>query len=297
MTQPPTPSYGDRRDDRVDPYIDTVPEPVVTEAVVTEPVVAEPVATQPWTTGVDDTLGDSGVDASNQCTKDAATHEASEVKDTAVQAGQQVAGTAKEQAQNVAAEAGQQTKQLWQQTVSELGTQASGQQQRLAGTLTSFSKELGSMASSSKESGLMTDLAHQASQRGGEIAHWLENREPKDVLEDVKSFARRRPFAFLAIATTAGVLAGRLTRGLATNAKAEHDTVSTPQSPPHLDQTTQPAWTPPAEPVRESMSLQEVPTSGTGTGPTFYAPDTDPQADQGVVGDPYGRPESQGGVR
>ena len=55
------------------------------------------------------------------------------------------------------------------------------------------------MASASEESGPLTDLAHQASQRGGEIAHWLENHEPRDVLREVQSFARRRPVMFLAI--------------------------------------------------------------------------------------------------
>lgn len=266
MTQPPTPAYGDRRLDQVDPYVDTVEQPVVSYS-------AEPGYS--LDSGVDDS------DTSGSSTKDAAAQEATEVKDTAVQAGQQVAGTAKEQAQNVASEAGQQTKQLWQETVSQLGEQASGQQQRLAGTLTSFSKELGSMASSSDESGLMTDLAHQASQRGGEIAHWLESREPKDLLEDVRSFARRRPFAFLAIAATAGVVAGRLTRGLASDAKAKHEiTGPSAASAPELAADVQDQeWAVPAEPARANMSLEEIPTSGTGAGPSYY----EPPAEQGGV--------------
>lgn len=270
MTQPPTPPYGDRPYDRVDPYIDPV---------------GDSVATETWTTGTDETQFAAGPE-SESGTKDTAKQEAVEVKDTAVQAGQQVAGTAKEQAQNVASEAGQQTKQLWQETVSQLGDQASGQQQRLAGTLTSFSKELGSMASSSNESGLMTDLAHQASRRGGEIAHWLENREPKDLLEDVKSFARRRPFAFLAIAATAGVVAGRLTRGLSTNAKADHEISTSTTESPALDAGGHQEWTVPAEPARESLSLEEIPTSGSGTGPSYYDPTADPT-----------RLGNQGGVR
>jgi len=43
------------------------------------------------------------------------------------------------------------------------------------------------------------------------------------VLEDVKSFARRRPGAFLALAAGAGLIAGRLTRGLAA-ASSDEDT-------------------------------------------------------------------------
>ena len=68
------------------------------------------------------------------------------------------------------------------------------------------------MASSSEESGPLTDLAHQASHKGGEIAHWLQVREPADVVEAVRSYARRRPVTFLALCGVAGVLAGRLTR-------------------------------------------------------------------------------------
>ena len=51
----------------------------------------------------------------------------------------------------------------------------------------------------------MTDLAHQASRKGGEIAHWLQDREPADVLEAVRSYARRRPVTFLALCGLAGV--------------------------------------------------------------------------------------------
>jgi hypothetical protein len=85
------------------------------------------------------------------------------------------------------------------------------------------------MASKSDESGPMTDLASEASRRGGEIAHWLDTHEPDDVLDEVKRFARRRPVAFLALAAAAGVVAGRLTRGaVAANTSVDSDTEPTP---------------------------------------------------------------------
>lgn len=151
------------------------------------------------------------------------------------------------------------------------------------------------MASSSTESGVITDLAHEGSRRGGEIAHWLESREPKDVLEDVKSFARRRPVTFLALAATAGVLTGRLTRGLAANAKADHQPTTTSPAA-QLDQGNRQDQAAPAGAARENISLQDVPTSGTGSGPSFYAPDVDAVPDHGVFADPSGRPEGRGGV-
>ena len=83
------------------------------------------------------------------------------------------------------------------------------------------------MASSSQESGPLTDLAHQASQKGGEIAHWLEDREPADVVEAVRSYARRRPVTFLVLCGVAGVLAGRFTR----SAVATRTNLDSPDDP------------------------------------------------------------------
>jgi len=115
------------------------------------------------------------------------------------------------------------------QTRSELRGQASNQQAQLASRLNSWASELGSMASKSEESGPMTDLAHEAARRGGEIAHWLDTHEPADVLDEVKRFARRRPVAFLALAAAAGVVAGRVTRGaVAANTSVDSDTEPSP---------------------------------------------------------------------
>jgi hypothetical protein len=59
----------------------------------------------------------------------------------------------------------------------------------------------------------MTDLINQASTKGNEIVRWLEDREPADVLADVRRFAARRPVMFLTLCGLAGVVAGRITRG------------------------------------------------------------------------------------
>jgi hypothetical protein len=50
----------------------------------------------------------------------------------------------------------------------------------------------------------------------------LQNREPAQLLDDVRSFARRKPGLFLLGAAAAGVLAGRLTSGV----KAAHSDTS-----------------------------------------------------------------------
>jgi len=147
-------------------------------------------------------------------TADVAKNQAGEVANTAVDAGKRVAGVAGEQANQVASEATQQVKQLVQQTRSELTEQAASQQKRVASGLRSLGEELSSMARGSEQSGMATDLAHQAGERTSAVASWLEEREPGNVVDEVTRFARQRPGAFLAITAGAGFLLGRLGRGL-----------------------------------------------------------------------------------
>jgi hypothetical protein len=168
--------------------------------------------------------------SADQSKVDAAKGEAAAVKDTAVDAGKNVASTARDEAANVAAEARYQAKSLLGTVSDEARSQASTQQSRLAEAVHSLSKELGGMASSSPESGPLTDLAHQASRKGGDIAHWLENREPADVLDEVRAFARRRPIMFLGLCALAGIVAGRLTRGaVAANTSLDSKTDESPR--------------------------------------------------------------------
>ena len=147
-------------------------------------------------------------------TTDVAKDQAAEVAGTARDAGKHVAGVAGEQAGQVASEATHQVKQLVQQTRGELTEQAASQQQRVASGLRSLSKELSAMAQGSEQSGMATDLVHQASDRTNAVASWLEQREPGHVVDEVTRFARQRPGTFLALAAGAGLLVGRLGRGL-----------------------------------------------------------------------------------
>ena len=141
--------------------------------------------------------------------------EAQEVGNTGVEAGQHVASVAKDQAQNVAQEVGTQTQNLVGEFGNNLREQAGTQQQKVAEGLRSISDELRSMAENNSESsGTATQWVHKASRKSGDIADWLEQRDPGSLLEEVKRFARRRPGACLGIATAAGLVAGRLTRGL-----------------------------------------------------------------------------------
>jgi hypothetical protein len=168
-------------------------------------------------------------EAERGSTVDTAKSEAANVKGTAADAASGVKEVAKGEAAHVAEEARYQTRNLVDQTRSELRGQARNQQSNLASKLNGWASELGSMASKSDESGPMTDLAGEASRRLGEFSHWLDNREPADLLDEVRRFARRRPGAFLFLAAAAGVVAGRLTRGaVAANTSVDSDTDVTP---------------------------------------------------------------------
>jgi hypothetical protein len=140
--------------------------------------------------------------------------EAARVGQSTAETGKQVAGTAKDEAKKVASEAGYQARQLAEEARGELRTQAGSQQERLATGLRTFSGELRSMADNTTQRGLATDLVRQGADRIESAAYWLHDREPQDLVTELKSFARRRPGTFLAVAAGAGVLAGRLTRGL-----------------------------------------------------------------------------------
>ena len=166
-----------------------------------------------------------GPSSASSSTTDVAKDEAANLKDVAMGAGQNLAATAKDESVGVADETKQQARYLLDSASSEVQSQARSQQQKIASSIHALSHELAGMASNSPQSGPLTDLAHQAAQKGGELAHWLENREPRDVLHEVQSFARRRPLMFLALCGTAGVLAGRITRG-AVAANTSVDSVS-----------------------------------------------------------------------
>ena len=86
------------------------------------------------------------------------------------------------------------------------------------------------MASSSQQSGIATGLAGQAGDRVQSVAGWLEQRQPGEVLDDVRDFARRRPGTFLAAAAAVGLIGGRLTRGLTASSGSSTSAARAPPS-------------------------------------------------------------------
>jgi hypothetical protein len=203
-------------------------------------------------------------------TVDAAKQEAAGVASTAKDAAGGVVDTAKGEAANVAQEVKLNARQLLTQTKGELTDQAATQQQRVAEGLRSISDELSTMAGASNNGGVAADLVQQAADRSSSVAQWLENRDPGSLLNEVKSFARRRPGAFLLLAAGAGVLAGRLGRGMADNASVDN-TGATATSAPRAEYypSSGGAVPPPAVdlpgPDATTASYGTTPTTGYGT--------------------------------
>jgi hypothetical protein len=157
-------------------------------------------------------------------TKGVAVDEARNVGQTAAQAGSQVASTATDQAKNVVNETQRQAKDLLEQGRSQVKDQVVSQQQKAGQSLSSLAQELRALADGSSDGapGPARDLLQQASSSVESLASMLQDREPAELLEEVRRFARRKPGLFLLGAATAGVLAGRLTSGV----KAAHSSSS-----------------------------------------------------------------------
>ncbi|WBB66894.1 hypothetical protein [Micromonospora sp. WMMD812] len=141
--------------------------------------------------------------------------QARQVGSEAAHAGGAVAETAKEQGKEVGREAARQARNLYGEARTQLAAQTGEQQRRAAGGLRSLADEMRTMAEQGGQAGPVSELARQAADRVHGVAGWLEAREPGDLITEVRDYARRNPGTFLVGAAVLGVLAGRLTRNLA----------------------------------------------------------------------------------
>jgi gas vesicle protein len=183
------------------------------------------------------TQNESGAPSSGAQSKVQATREqTSQVGHSAVQAGAGVAKTAGEQGRNVAAETGRQARHLLDETTTQLRERADAQQKRTAAGLRTLADELQSMASQNQQQGPATDMVRRASGTAHQAADWLEHRQPGDVVNELRDYARRHPGMFLAGALAAGVLAGRMARDLAAGGRQDGN----PQTPAPTNATASP---------------------------------------------------------
>jgi len=133
---------------------------------------------------------------------------------TASDEGRHLAGVTQQEAGNVASEAANQARRVMDDAMSQVSSQSKEQQDRLAGTLRTIGDDLESMTSQASP-GVAQDLTRQVTGYVRSFTDHLESREPAELLDDVRQFARRRPGTFLLGALAAGVVVGRLARGAA----------------------------------------------------------------------------------
>jgi cell division septum initiation protein DivIVA len=209
-------------------------------------------------------------------TADVAKDQAASVAGGAADAAQHVAGVARDQVGQLAAEGGRQARELLGQAKSELSGQAQVQQDRVAGGLRAVGHQLSSMAESSQDRGVATDLARQAAQKAHQIAGWLEQRDPGSVLDEVRAFARQRPGAFLAIALGAGVVTGRLVRGLS----ADPDTTSSAGSATTRANGQYSVGYPPPAPLLDPAPVYGTPGNSGPLAGDLFATENSYRADQ-----------------
>ncbi|MGR0321031.1 hypothetical protein [Agromyces sp. ZXT2-3] len=146
-----------------------------------------------------------------------------DLKHEAGAAAHRVADTAEQEARSVGHEAKDRARRLADRVGDEVRSQASTQQHRAAGGIRGVGEQFSRMASSSESDGMAREIVGTVGDRAERAAAWLDRREPGDLVEELKRFARRRPGAFLAIAAGAGVLVGRFTRSLASDANDDAD--------------------------------------------------------------------------
>jgi hypothetical protein len=138
--------------------------------------------------------------------------QASDLGQAARGAGGEVASTAADAAKGAAVQARQQTSDLLGQAKGHLRTQAQAQQRQLASRLHGVAGDLSAAAANNSQNAVQADLARRSAGILHDAASWLEQREPEDVVAEVRAFTRRRPGAALLAAAMAGIVAGRLGR-------------------------------------------------------------------------------------
>lgn len=197
------------------PPMENEPDPIVPDPALRP---ADPLSTTDPLTTVDPLQEPSGIQYGETETggdSSKAQEAASSAQDLAKE-GQQAAGhvvdSAKQEASMIAEQARDKASHLLDELGTDLQDQASQQQAKVAGNLRDISEEFRHMLDSSQATGTASSLVDQAAHHSGRIAEWLDTREPGDLVDEIKSFARRKPAAFLGIALGAGLLAGRITR-------------------------------------------------------------------------------------
>ena len=175
-------------------------------------------------------VASTAVDQGKQ-TASAATDAAAQTAGTAAEGAKQVASEAAQQATEVTRQATDQARQLVGQAQSQLKEQAATQTERAASGLADVGRQIRALSEGRSDgAGAAADAARQLADKVEELAGRLQERGFDGTVEDLRTFARRRPGMFLLSAATAGFVAARLGRG-AQAAGGDQATAQPPAAP------------------------------------------------------------------
>lgn len=182
-----------------------------------------------------------------QDAQDAATDVAADGKRAAVE----VAQTGKQGATDVVQQTKKEATNLMAQTRNEIRDQAEQQRASTVSSLRSIVDQLTSMTKNTDEDGSAVELAARARDRVHTAADWLDQRDVSQIGDELRRMGRQRPGAFLLTAAVAGVVAGRLTRGVV----AEHSEDSTGKATPSTTREMAPSthFTSASAPTRSNL--------------------------------------------
>ncbi len=157
-------------------------------------------------------VASAAADEGRQVASEAAS-EGMEVVEAARQDARGLAGTAREQVSELSQEVVEQGRGLLEETRTQLETQANTQVEQLAQTLRRLGAETQALAEGRpSEAGGLPGYLENVS---GRLEGWADDLEVRGVdglVDDLKTFARRRPGVFLLGATAVGFGVGRLVR-------------------------------------------------------------------------------------
>lgn len=150
--------------------------------------------------------------------------QASQVAGAATGAAADVASTAKDEAANVIGESLDQARDLVSTVRDQVADQVSSQGDRLTEGLRTLSTQL----ADGDTSGMVGQLMKEAATRVQSLADYAERTGPQGIVTELRSYAKRNPGTFLLGAALAGLVTGRVVKGITAGKQAEQESTSTP---------------------------------------------------------------------
>ncbi len=147
-------------------------------------------------------------------TASTAKDEAAQVGHVAASAATDVASTAKQQAGHVAGEAVNQLKTLTDDARNQASQQVGKATEQLSSKVRSLAGEVRDLGQGKGDANsTIAGLVQQLADRGEQLADQISSKGPGGLVQDLRSFAARKPGTFLLGALAAGVVTGRLVKG------------------------------------------------------------------------------------